>query len=301
MANTTRNVTDVSSLLTAVRECENGDTIEILADIDWNDDAAYALRSTTYFGGSSSSALNNVKVNGNNHAIYSMSALNIGAGTYGTFIFGVQGSQITVENLSFLNCDFSTKEVCIFGSTSTANTIVKRAVIQGMFKYAMFKGRSGGMILDSCMITCERSDGTPLMPNSGTAPTFRNCWIRFDSACAYNGNKYVDNLNTCYLEGSVRLTPTSGTLTPKIFTKVQNSCINLSFNVPHASGGQTTIDDIIEPVTGGGVNVINVEKITTDEGYGVTETDSTAMNKLVTDTHLKDASYLASVGFDIIV
>lgn len=300
MSGTIRNVTDVSTLLTAIRECESDDTIEILVDLDWNDDAAYALRSTVYFGGSSSSNLSNVKVNGNNHAIYNMSALNISAGTYGTFIFGVQSSQITVENLSFLNCDFSTKEVCIFGSTSTANTTVKRAVIQGMFKYAMFKGRSGGMTLDSCMITCDRSDSTPLMASSGQSPTFRNCWIRLGSGCAYNGNKYIDNLNTCYIEGSVRLTPTSGTLVPKVFTKVQNSCINLSFNVPHASGGQTTIDDIIEPFTGGGVNVINVEKISTDEGYGVTEADSTTLNKLVTDAHMKDASFLASVGFDII-
>ena len=300
MAGTTRNVTDVSTLITAIRECENDDTIEILADIDWNDDAAYALRSSVRLGGSSAT-LSNVKINGNNHAIYNMSPLNIAAGTYGTFIFDVGGSQVIVENLSFLNCDFSLKETCIFGCSSVANTTIKRAVVQGMFKFAMFKGRSGGMTVDSCMITCDRSDGRPLMASSGTSPTFKNCWIRLGSGCAFNGNKYVDNLNTCYIEGSVRLTPTSGTLTPKIFTKVQNSCINLSFNVPHASGGQTTIDDIIEPVTGGGVNVVNVEKISTDEGYGVTETDSTALNKLVTDAHLKDASYLASVGFDIIV
>lgn len=300
MANTTRNVTDVSTLLTAIRECENGDTIDILADIDWNDDAAYALRSTTYFGGNSSSVLSNVKVNGNNHAIYNLSPLNISAGTYGTFIFGVQGSQINVENLSFLNCDFSTKEVCIFGSSSTGNTTIKRSVVQGMFKYAPFKARSGGIVLDSCMITCDRSDSTPLMPSSGQSPTFKNCWIRLGSGCAFNGNKYVDNLDRCYIEGSVHLTPTSGTLAPTIFTRVQNSCINLNFNVPHASGGQVTIDTIIQPVTGGAVNVINVDKITTDEGYGVTEADSTHLNKLVTDTHLKDASYLASVGFDII-
>lgn len=297
----TRNVTDVSSLLTAVRECESNDTIEILNDIDWNDDETYALRSTVYFGGSSTTTLSNVKVNGNNHAIYNMSALNIGAGNWGTFIFGVQGSEITVENLSFLNCDFSTKEVCIFGTTSTAHTTVKRAVVQGMFKYAMFKGRSGGMIIDSCMITCDRSDGTPLMANLGTSPTFKNCWIRLGERCAYNGNKYVDNLDTCYIEGSVRLTPTSGTLSPTVFTKVQNSCINLAFNVPHASGGTVTIDTIISPVTTGTINVINVEKISTDEGYGVTEADSTSLNKLVTDAHMKDASYLSSVGFDIIV
>lgn len=296
----TRNVTNVSTLITAIKECESNDTIEILNDIDWNDDAAYALRSSVRLG-NSSATLSNVKINGNNHAIYNMNPLNIAAGTYGTFIFDVAGSQVTVENLSFLNCDFGLKETCIFGGSAVANTTIKRAVVQGMFKYAMFKGRSGGMTIDSCMITCDRSDGRPLMASSGNSPTFKNCWIRLGSGCAFNGNKYVDNLDTCYIEGSVRLTPTSGTLTPKIFTKVKNSCINLSFNVPHASGGQTTIDDIIEPVTGGGVNVINVEKITTDEGYGVTEADSTALNKLVTDAHMKDASYLSSVGFDIIV
>lgn len=296
----TRNVTDVSSLITAIRECESNDTIEILNDIDWNDDAAYALRSSVRLGGSSTT-LSNVKINGNNHAIYNMNPLNIVAGTYGTFIFDVGGSQVTVENLSFLNCDFGLKETCIFGGSAVANTTIKRAVVQGMFKYAMFKGRSGGMTIDSCMITCDRSDGRPLMANGGTSPTFKNCWIRLGSGCAFNGNKYVDNLNTCYIEGSVRLTPTSGTLTPKIFTNVQNSCINLSFYVPHASGGQITINDIIEPVTSGGVNIINVDKITTDEGYGVTEADSTSLNKLVTDAHMKDASYLSSVGFDIIV
>ena len=297
----TRNVTDVSSLITAVRECESNDTIEILNDIDWNDDAAYALRSSVRLG-NSSTTLSNVKINGNNHAIYNMNPLNIVAGTYGTFIFDIGGSEVTVENLSFLNCDFGLKETCIFGCSSVANATIKRAVIQGMFKFAMFKGRSGGMTVDSCMITCDRSDGRPLMASGGNSPTFKNCWIRLGSGCAFNGNKYVDNLDTCYIEGSVRLTPTSGTLTPKIFTKVRNSsCINLSFNVPHASGGQITIDDIIEPVTTGGVNVINVEKITTDEGYGVTEADSTALNKLVTDAHMKDASYLSSVGFDIIV
>jgi hypothetical protein len=47
-------------------------------------------------------------------------------------------------------------------------------------------------------------------------------------------------------------------------------------------------------------NIINIDKISTDAGYTITEASSTNRNKCVTDEHMKDASYLASVGFDII-
>ena len=83
-------------------------------------------------------------------------------------------------------------------------------------------------------------------------------------------------------------------------TAVNNSCINLTIHSVH----RPAIDTLIQPGgTSGGTqscNIINIDKITTDEGYELTEESSTTWNKCVTDEHMKNATYLATIGFDII-
>ena len=289
----------------AIKNCADGDTIEILADLDWND-VNTDVTQTIILGNSSSVsfASNGITINGNNHAIYNLSGNLIRGGTYGTHIYDFHGAKANINNVSFLNCDFGFKDSdIIYSSGNSTNIQINDCVFQGRFKYAPFKrgGSNTGIIqLNRCMFTCNFSDVSPFRVATGGAPSlWCYCWIRLTDYNAYNagsGSTYAENLFGCYIEGKLNYVASSAT-NLRIFRYLENCCLNLEFNVQ-----QTTDPDIFvtHSNTATAKNVINIDKISTDTGYSITEASSTNINKCVTDEHMKDASYLASVGFDII-
>lgn len=285
----------------AILNVASGDTIEIMADLDWNE-VVNDYTETTNLGNVTTTALTNITINGNDHNIYNMTGNLIRAQTYGTAIYNFHGSEVTLNDISFLNCDFSLKDTCIaYSGGSNTNITINKCVFQGAFKYSFFKKSGGNITLNSCMITCNKSDYSPFKTVSGhQAPDAYNyCWIRLTGYNAYNagnGSTYAENLNGCYIEGKLNYVSSSNT--PRIFRYVQNSCINLEFN----SYQTTNIDALIVPTTGTTQkNIINIDKISAySETYKLTEQNSTNINKCCTDEHTKDAEYLASVGFDII-
>lgn len=290
----------------AIKNCADGDTIEILADLDWND-VNTDVTQTIILGNSSSVSFttNGITINGNNHAIYNLSGNLIRGGTYGTHVYDFHGAKANINNISFLNCDFGFKDSdIIYSSGNTTNIQINDCVFQGRFKYAPFKrggSNSGTIQLNRCMFTCNFSDASPFKTATGGAPSLWSyCWIRLADYNAFNagsGATYAENLFGCYIEGKLNYVSSSAT-NLRIFRYVENCCLNLEFNVQ-----QTTDPDVfvtLRTPAPTAKNVINIDKISTDAGYSITEASSTNINKCVTDEHMKDASYLASVGFDII-
>lgn len=289
----------------AIKNCADGDTIEILADLDWND-VAVDVTQTIILGNSSSVsfATNGITINGNNHAIYNLTGNLIRSGTYGTHVYDFHNAKANINNISFLNCDFGFKDSdIIWSSGNSTNIQINDCVFQGRFKYAPFKrggANTGTIQLNRCMFTCNFSDFSPFRVATGGAPSLWSyCWIRLADYNAFNagsGSTYAENFFGCYIEGKLNYI-TSATSGFRVFRYLENCCVNLEFNAQQ----ETNIDTLVTLQTGATIkNVINIDKISTDAGYSITEESSTNINKCVTDEHMKDASYLASVGFDII-
>jgi len=296
----TYNAANMVQFNEAIKSCTDGDTIEVLADLDWNDVVDNVTATIKLGNVTTPFTTHGVVINGNNHRIYNMTGNRISSQTYGTYIYDFHSSKAQINDLSFLNCDFGYKDtVIIFSSGSTTDISINNCVLQGRFKYTMFKGRNGSTFnLNNCMITCNWSDYSPFKTATGIAPLFNYCWIRLTDYNAYNagtGVSYAENLNGCYIDG--KLNYVSSGNTPRFLYAVQNSCINVEVNAYQTND----IDVFIVPATGAtACNIINIDKISTYSGYELTEEDSSTMNKCCTDTHMKDANYLASVGFDII-
>lgn len=288
-----RNVSDIRQFIAAIEQCQANDVIEVLADLDWNE---VVDEITTSVKLSAGTTISGVTINGNNHAIYNMTGGRISQSGVGVNLFAFGSStNIMINGLSFLNCQMGSRNTnIIYGSGAVT---IFNAVIQGKFKSAMFNGT--GMTVRDSMITASLiTNGTPLSNGSATStPKWTNCWIKLDR-CEYtfasSSARYAYNLDGCYVEGTIGFQ--SAPNTPNVFGNVNNSCINVAvfINAP-------TPDTFCTPTsgeTGQSVNIINIDKIVSPTP--LTENDSTTWVKCVTDEHMKNAEYLASIGFDII-
>ncbi|MBQ2177471.1 MAG: hypothetical protein II453_21260 [Alphaproteobacteria bacterium] len=288
-----RNVSNIRQFIAAIEQCQANDVIEVLADLDWNE---VVDEITTSVKLSAGTTISGVTINGNNHTIYNMTGGRISQSGSGVNLFNFGSStNITINGLSFLNCQMGSRSTNIIYGSGT--TTVFNAVIQGKFKSAMFNGT--GMTVRDSMITASLvTNGTPLANGSANAtPKWKNCWIRLDN-CEYtyasSSARYAYNLDGCYVEGTIGFQ--SAPNTPNVFGNVNNSCINVAvfIQVP-------TPETFCTPTsgeTGQSVNIINIDKIVSPTP--LTENDSTTWVKCVTDEHMKNAEYLASIGFDII-
>lgn len=278
------NVSTMRAFIEALSVVSGGDIIEVLADLNWLD-----VYNTVTQQISLSSTLQDLTINGNNHAIYDLANDRLTSTGVGRVIFNFgNSSDIKINNLSFLNCNmqaYTGAMIYAIGSTTIYNSVV-----QGRFKGACFGG-SGITVKDS-MLTFDHCDGRPL---SGTAANtsvrWDSCWIRFKD-CSFTADSYyfATNLHTCYLEGELGVTSSSND--PKMFNNIDDSCINITgfFHSP-------TINNFCHS-TGPLCNIINCTKLTSITP--LTEADSTTFVKIVTDEHMKDAEYLADIGFNII-
>lgn len=280
----TYNVSTMLGLIEAWTAVSGGDTIEILADLDWNDVYTDVNQQTSF-----SSVLDDLTINGNNHAIYNIANDRISNTASGRVIFNCGNStNIKINNLSFLNCNMGAYNGAIIYANRT--TTIYNAVVQGRFKGACFFG--GGITVRDSMLTFTNCDGRPMSgPSSGASAQWESCWIRFHNCkFIHDNNFYAYKLKTCYLEGKIGVISSSND--PKMFSNVEDSCINISgfFDSP-------TIPNFCAAI-GALSNIINCTKLTSITP--LTEADSTALVKIVTDEHMKDAEYLADIGFNII-
>lgn len=278
------NVSTMRGFIETFTQVSGGDTIEILADLDWNDVYTEVTQATAL-----SSTLDDLTINGNNHAMYNLSNDRITSTSIGRtmFTFG-NSSNIKINNLSFLNCNMGAYNGAIM--YANRSTTIYNTVVQGRFKGACFFG--GGITVRDSMLTFSNCDGRPLSGTSSSASVqWDSCWIRFNN-CSFtsDNNFYAYKLKSCYLEGKLGVISSSNN--PKMFSGVEDSCINISgfFDSP-------TIPNFCV-ATGALSNIINCSKLTMLTP--LTEADSTLYVKIVTDEHMKDAEYLASIGFNIV-
>lgn len=287
----TRNVSNFVQLVDALNSCQSGDIIEILADLDFND-VIMDITLPIQFP-SSSDTLQDVTINGNNHVIYNLDT-SLATGTV-TTIFQVRNNSttITINNLSYLNCHLSGSGgtyIWYFGTGSIEGRRFNGGVVQGTFAKSPFGGRCE---VYNMMFTYSYSKGSlGFSGSNASSPSWNFCWFKL-IGCTYKYNSsspFMNKFYNSYIEGDLTIETT--TLNPAIFTRVNNSVINIStfIDSPQADtfcGGE----DSNTP------NALNITKITSSTPM----VDSvTGRNILVTDDQMKNAEYLASVGFDII-
>ncbi len=138
-------------------------------------------------------------------------------------------------------------------------------------------------VLNRCAITHTGSN--LLTPFSSVVANY--CWIHYEHKRNLdNGNSEFYNLNSCYVEGKIT-TDLSTYNTTFDFSYTMDSCvINVETSLPTSISSSST--------TTRPVSVFNTDKITNYKG-------KLSFVKGVSDTQMKDATYLSSVGFNIVV
>lgn len=282
----TINVGNWNDFVTALTTAESGDEINITNDIDvqnYVQDFNHSIHVAD---------IAELTITGNNYTIKNIANINFGSNDYNeVFLFSIN-THCHINNLNFSNVWLTSKSTALFRSYNNTNDIViiSNCTINIRTKTVLAGG--GGITLDNCMITFNECTGA--LGASGTPATtskYRYCWIRFNHwrevpiGTDYPSFRY---LNRCYLEGELSFRDPNHV--HQLFG-CSSCCVNVSCLIL----GFDDVDTLIVPNSDSLPNVINKTKIPKLENES-----STTQNKIVTDAQMKDAEYLASIGFDII-
>lgn len=242
------------------------DVIEIMTDLDVNTTPP-----------TSQIRANATKIiNGNYHTIWNLAP----GGILGSAIISPNGNRtITWNKVNFNNIAFL-ENYAVFTSNSSYPMVFNDCtfvakVASSLFAYAQ---------LNRCAVTMTGSTNSH-SPMSGVTANYS--WLHYEhKRLNDNASSEFAALNTCYIEGKITTTLSSANY-PFQITGNPNSCvINIDIDDPlqcSISTGSSTV----------AVSVYNTDKIA---NYTGARTEIVG----VTDTQLKDATYLASVGFDIV-
>lgn len=283
-----RNVSTMVQFIEAFRSVVTDDTIEVLNDLNF-DDVYNDFTSTVNMGGGTRAT--NVTINGNNHVIYNFSTGSITGTSVNLFSCG--SSTVTMNNLSFLNCNCGSTVVHLFSVSSSGRLLINNAVIQGRFKNNFF---GNNITIRDSMITLDHCSGKTLTTGTAnTSATWQRCWFRLNRCqYAYSSGAWGQNIDSCYMEGNLSVTSAPNSYT--ILGNVNDSCINLDMYIENPL--PNSIISSSSGASGQSPNIINISKIISP--HPMTEQDSTTWVKCVTDEHMKNAEYLADVGFNIV-
>lgn len=206
-------------------------------------------------------------INGNGHAIYNVSTgsvvnENLFRGAY----------TLTFNNCKLYNW-YRIENYPFFWSSDTYRTV---------FNDCEIVGRCAAHISERATLNrCSYSWSGIKDPTKGKICTAYNTWLHIDAqlTSVSTSNAFWGTLNNSYLEGNI--TYTSATFTQKFFDTLVNSVINLT-----TTGANSTWPT-------GTLSVYNSTKAPNfvDAGGAIG----------VTDNQMKDAEYLYSVGFDIVI
>lgn len=289
----THSVSTFLELATAFNSLGDDDVIEILADLDYNDIISDPHHKPPFVLGSedSTAPISNVTINGNNHVIHNCYR-DITSSAYFFHIKYLNG--LMVNNLSYDN-------VWIYGSANTNNGLwFSESGHDIVFNGGYFQGRSLGSIfygtgitVQNMMITIGGRGRFGYTSSSAYQPRWERCWIHLDDVkyaqSASDSAVWVD-VSECYFEG--KLSVEGNFSNQRIFKRVDNSVININVSI---NSNDVNVFCEASNYAVDRPNVINIDKVN-----GIIDTSDTTVNKCVTDTQLKDAGYLSSVGFNII-
>lgn len=270
---------DVSTweqFVTAWQTSTGGDIIEVNADLDVNDNIPNAMIGDT--AGSVSGGI--VTINGNGHTVY-----NLAPGGSQSVMFGSDYHRHEINRLNFQNINMTNSSGNVFrGSTDNRIIAFYDCNIQGRSVTYFFTY----CYLERCTMTLTNV-GTPI---SGTSTDYNKCWIYLNN-CRKLWHDWdlplMRKLNTCYLKGSIVFDGVDSK--SDIIEYHTNCCINVSIT----SVSRAVAASDYAPTAYGLLSIINLSKLP-DGTTASTDAELIA----VTDTQMKDAEYLAGIGFDIV-
>lgn len=241
------------------------DIIEIMTDLDVNTNPPTATISA---GGWKT-------INGNFHTIWNLAP----GGIISSVIITSNGNRtITWNKINFNNIAYLENNAVFSGPSSypmVFNDCTFVAKVQRLFSYAT---------LNRCAVTMTGST-TQHQPMSGVTANYS--WIHYEHKRQNdNASGEFSGLNTCYIEGKITATFTTANYPFQIATNPQ-SCV---FNID--------IDDPLKCSIDTGSSTISVSVFNSDKIVNYTGTRTNIVG--VTDTQLRNAEYLDSVGFDIV-
>lgn len=277
------NITTMQGFISALQGITSYTTLEIMNDLDFNDVISQITESVINIPASYADLTSDITINGNGHAIY-----NVEGGSFNPTVFRFMNCQnVVINDLSFLNCHITKSTTALISADRTSvNTItINNAVIQGLFYGHPF----GSSTLNDCMITFSLCQG--IMGYQYCQ--FNRCWFKFDRCTARAVSAgIIYNCNQCYFTGVIGYTNMS--TSTKVMGSLNNCCVNVTFNLVNSNAMTTqqifgAVQDML--------TIINKEKI---QLVVPSELEDTTYLKLVTDEQMKNAEYLARIGFDII-
>lgn len=247
-----------------VAALESSETlIEVMSDLDCNDNPPIA--SIAVYGVGKT-------VNGNGHSLYNLST----GGVVNAPIIWLQAS-ITINELNFYNCSRLEIEY-FFRTTSNVYPTFNDCKIVGAAKRPL----SSYAIYNRCSYTWRNIEGS----STHRYATFNWCWVHIDETRTSN---YSDLEHTelgtfycSYLEGTWKNSFSGTPLDFYIAYWLQSSVLNINYDAGQISGGREKPDVSVG-------NLTRMPQLYTDDKV-----------KGATDAGMKDASYLASLGFNII-
>lgn len=244
--------------------------IEIMADLD----AASSITGPYY------ADVNGTRwkqINGNYHSIKNIATQT----TFNNAIF--TGAHVTWDKCNFINVYRNNPYPIFFGDSNNAPTF-NDCTIQGQGicicgQGNMIANYSGKGTFNRCVITWKQV-GTSYTGACLGGATFQYCYLDVDIGTSAAGNHDLGSLYSSYVKGKIT-GDTSGRRTTMIST-CSDSVINITTDLNYTLNSTAPM-----------LSVYNTDKLTGT----ITSTGMTG----VTDAQLKDAAYLASIGFNIIV
>lgn len=272
------DVSTWAQFVQAWRDTVGGDTIEVNADLDVNDDIP-ASEIDDHEGAGHGT----VTINGNGHTLYNLS----GGNAFSGVIFDSTYQRHEINKLNFQNMDLT--RPAFLGYSSSSYVVFTDCNIQGRSSGMPFF--QGYITLNRC--TCTFTNTTSVITESNG--NFINCWI-YLKGCrkTWDGSDaaLIRHLNTCYIKGEVTYRNGESVYSDAV-EDVQNCCFNVTINAPQFTS--VTADYFCYNANGAKITIINMDKLPS----GTTASaDAQAIG--VTDEQMKDADYLASIGFDIV-
>lgn len=276
-------VSSMQEFISALNGVVSFTTIEVMSDLDFNDVVNQITEDYISIPSDHTNLTSDITINGNGHAV-----INVEGASFNPTVFRFMNCQnVVINDLSFLNCHITKSTTTLISAdTTSANTItINNSVIQGKFYGHPF----GSCTLNDCMITFSQCQG--IMGYQYCY--FNRCWFKFDKCTARATSAgIIYNCNQCYFTGVVGYTNMS--TSTKVMGSLNNCCVNVTFNLVNSTAMTTqqifgAVQDML--------SIINKEKIQLTVS---SELEDTTYLKLITDEQMKDAEYLASIGFDIV-
>lgn len=237
--------------------------IEVMADLDCNDDPPLASIEVYAVGKT---------VNGNGHTLYNLST----GGVVNAPIIYLSAS-ITINELNFYNC-YRLEDDYFFRTTSAVRAYFNDCKIVGsaaktLARYADYT---------RCSMSWKKARGVHINRECN----FTYCWVHYDLTRTYGDGEFeFGGVFNCYLEGEWQNTFEGDGNRPGFGYWIDNSIINIKY--PRA---------ILEcnSASSGAVSVYNITNAPNIVIY------NSANSKTATDAGMKDAAYLAALGFNIV-